>query len=132
MRKIFQTQRLETVEGVAELLNRHGIQTKITDGRSYRGNHRHDFSYVHPERAPMPAVWVIRADDQPHARRLLREAGLMDSERSVSSYLPQTSRDPIIPAGGERPGGKWALRIRIILLAAIAAMAAVMMLGIFG
>jgi hypothetical protein len=132
MRKIFQTQRLETVEGVAQLLNSHGIQTKITNGRSYKGNHRHDFSYVHPERAPMPAVWVIRADDQPHARKLLREAGLMDSERSFSSYLPEPNQDPIIATGGERPGGKWALRIRIILLAAIAAMAAVMMLGMFG
>jgi hypothetical protein len=132
MRKVFQTQRLETVEGVAELLNNHGIQTKITDGRSYKGSHRHDFSYVHPERAPHPAVWVIRADDQPHARKLLREAGLMDSVRSVSSYLPHPNQDPIIAAGEERPGGKWALRIRIILLAGIAAMAAVMMLGIVG
>lgn len=132
MRKIFETQRLETVEGVARLLNEHGIQTKITNGRSYRGGHRHDFSFVHPERAPMPAVWVIRADDQHQARQLLRDAGMMDSVCAVSSYLPAGSREPTGRVMPESAASKWALRIRILLIVAVVVLALQMVFGMIG
>lgn len=36
MRQIFSSQRVETVEGVAELLREHGIDVKVTNGRSYK------------------------------------------------------------------------------------------------
>lgn len=94
MRQVFSSLRLETVEGVAELLNQHGIQTRITNGRSYKGNRRSRVSYIEGKRGsgPMPTVWIVFPDDQPRARELLREAGLMDTTRD--SYLPESIRRP--------------------------------------
>ena len=45
MRQVFTSTRLENVEGVAKLLGEHGIETKITQGRSWKGNSRREFSY---------------------------------------------------------------------------------------
>ena len=89
MRKVFSSQRLENVEGVADLLREAGIEVRITDGRSYRGNRRGAFSY-RDRSAPVPAVWVVRSDQQVQARELLRDAGLIDSTRNEGSYLPST------------------------------------------
>ena len=97
MRKVFSSLRLENVEAVAELLRAEGIEVKISDGRSYRGNRRSTFSYRDSEQSgAQPAVWILNADDQPRGRQLLRDAGLLDSSRagSESSYLPiATLRD---------------------------------------
>ena len=96
MRKVFSSLRLENVEAVAELLRAEGIEVKISDGRSYRGNRRSTFSYRENEQsAAEPAVWILNADDQPRGRQLLRDAGLLDSSRAgESSYLPTaTLRD---------------------------------------
>jgi len=89
MRQVFSSPRLENVERVAALLNEHGIQTRVTNGRSYRGSRRGSFSYREsPEGDVRPAVWVVTSDDQPKAREILREMGLLDSGRSPTSYLP--------------------------------------------
>lgn len=92
MRQIFSSARLETVEGVAELLNQNGIQTRITNGRSYKGNRRGQFSYTEQNRETRsnPTVWVVFPDDQPKARTLLREAGLLETTRT--SYAPGPER----------------------------------------
>lgn len=89
MRQVFTSLRLENVEAVAELLRAEGIEVKITDGRSYRGNRRSNFSYRDTGNAgAQPAVWIVRAEDQPRGRQLLREAGLLESSRAgESSYL---------------------------------------------
>ena len=66
MRQIFSSQRVETVEGVAELLRGHGIEVKVTNGRSYKTRRRGQFSYTDLGNAnAYPAVWIVRADDQP-------------------------------------------------------------------
>lgn len=89
MRQVFTSPRLENVERVAALLNEHGIETRVTNGRSYRGTRRGSFSYREsPEGDVRPAVWVVTSDDQPKAREILREMGLLDSGRSPTSYLP--------------------------------------------
>jgi hypothetical protein len=89
MRQVFSSPRLENVERVAALLNEHGIETRVTNGRSYRGSRRGSFSYREsPEGDVRPAVWVVTSDDQPKAREILREMGLLDSGRSPTSYLP--------------------------------------------
>ena len=44
MRQIFTSQRLETVEGVARLLEDAGIAVYISQARSYRGRRRGQFS----------------------------------------------------------------------------------------
>ena len=90
MRQVFTSARLENVEAVAELLRAAGIEVRISDGRSYRGTRRSNFSYSEREKSgPQPAVWILNADDQPRGRQLLRDAGLLESTRvGESSYLP--------------------------------------------
>ncbi|MFT3896589.1 MAG: hypothetical protein QM719_02680 [Thermomonas sp.] len=114
MRRIFASPRLENVEGVARLLEGHGIEVRITDGRSYRGAIRGNFSYRDDAReGPEPAVWIVNAEDQPRARELMREAGLLDSTRTpLDSYLP---RDDDEAKPRKRSG-----RLKLLLLAAIA------------
>jgi hypothetical protein len=91
MRQVFTSPRLENVEEVAAMLRAEGIEVRITNDRSYRGQRRSHFSYREHEEAPAPkpAVWIVNADQQPRARQLLRDAGLLDSSRDgASSYLP--------------------------------------------
>ena len=93
MRKVFSSIRLENVEAVAELLRAEGIEVKISDGRSYRGSRRSNFSYRDSEQSgAQPAVWILNADDQPRGRQLLRDAGLLESSRvGESTYLPMST-----------------------------------------
>jgi hypothetical protein len=119
MRKVFTSPRLENVEAVATLLRDAGIEVKITEPRSYRGSRRSSFTYRESEEAaPQPAVWIVRADDQPRGRQLLREAGLLDSARGESSYLPlsvlERDKDSAATAKARR-----ALRIKLGLLVLI-------------
>ena len=44
MRQVFTSPRLENVESVAGLLREQGIEVRITNDRSYRGNRRSSFS----------------------------------------------------------------------------------------
>lgn len=115
MRQLFTSPRLETVEGVAALLNERGIETWISEARSYRGGRRREFSYRDSERADRgqadPAVWIVHTDDLTRARSLLREAGLLETTRGSDSYLPQgaeaaatTQRNPYRLAGKLRLG----------------------------
>jgi hypothetical protein len=117
MRQVFTSQRLETVEGVVRLLNEAGIETWTEQGRSYKGNHRGHFSYAEPERYPHPAVWVVNSADQPRARELLREAGLMESTRSESMLR--------LPPSAAAPRRSPATHIRMILLIVLTVMAAI-------
>lgn len=93
MRKVFSSIRLENVEAVAELLRAEGIEVKISNGRSYRGSRRSNFSYRDSEQSGTePAVWILNADDQPRGRQLLRDAGLLESSRvGESTYQPMST-----------------------------------------
>jgi len=119
MRRIFASPRLENVEGVARLLEEQGIEVRITNGRSYRGGIRGNFSYRDDAReGPEPAVWIVNAEDQPRARELMRGAGLLDSTRTPQdSYLPASDDD----TKPRKRSGK----LKLALLAAIAIAVAV-------
>ncbi|PSD23798.1 hypothetical protein C7E12_22175, partial [Stenotrophomonas maltophilia] len=46
----------------AELLRGHGIDVKVTNGRSYKTRRRGQFSYTDLGNAnAYPAVWIVRA-----------------------------------------------------------------------
>ena len=128
MRQVFTSQRLETVEGVARMLQEAGIAVHVSQPRSYRGRRSGQFSYSEPAPAnQQPAVWVRLAEDQPRARELLREAGLMVSTRGHSGLA---HADAGTGSASPEPGrGRWAWRIRIGLMLAIAAVAALLWLG---
>ena len=132
MRQIFTSQRLETVEGVARLLQDAGIDIYISQPRSYRGRRRGQFSYSEPVPAnQQPAVWVRKAEDQPRARELLREAGLLATTRTSYSGLPTPATEALpSPFDAADGGGKrWAWRVRIGLLLVIAAVAMFIWIG---
>ncbi|MFT4249534.1 MAG: hypothetical protein QM581_16100 [Pseudomonas sp.] len=118
MRRIFSSQRVETAEGVAELLRGAGIEVRLSNGRSYQSKRSGQFSYLEQGNAQNhPTVWIVHANDQPRAREILREARLLDSTRHD---LPDAeySFAALSPAG-ERPRANWAWRIRLALLAVI-------------
>jgi hypothetical protein len=120
MRQVFSSPRLENVERVAQLLADAGIETRITHGRSYKGTRRGDFSYRdHTREGPMPAVWIVKSEDQVRGREILREAGLIDTTRAGSdSFLPASvhrrEQEQKADAGARR-----AFRIKLGLLAVI-------------
>ena len=130
MRQVFTSTRLENVEGVAKMLGEHGIETKITQGRSWKGNSRREFSYSakHHDETQQPAVWVLKSEDFKLARELLHEGGLLASTRETS-YLPEKLqfRDTAKPDAGRRVS-----RIRMALLAGVAIAAGWMMFRMFG
>ena len=113
MRKVFSSQRLENVEAVADMLRGEGIAVKIENGRSWKGYRRGNFSYDQRKASSIvPAVWIVRAEDQPRGRQLLRDMGLLESTREeLPSFLP-ASRN-----GGAAATGFWSgKRIRQGLL----------------
>lgn len=128
MRQIFTSQRLETVEGVAKLLEDAGIDVYVSQPRSYRSRRRGQFSYSEPTPAnKQPAVWIRKPADQPRARELLRQAGLMATTRSYSDVPPAVTELPVSRFDGS--GKRWAWRLRIGLLAVIAAVAMFIWMG---
>jgi hypothetical protein len=127
MRQIFTSQRLETVEGVARMLEDAGIDIYVSQPRSYRGRRRGQFSYSEPVPAnQQPAVWVRKAEDQPRARELLRAAGLLATTRPSYSGVPAAAETP---AAADAGSGRWAWRVRIGLLLVIAAVAMFIWMG---
>lgn len=92
MRQVFTSQRIENVEGVARMLEDAGVQVRITNARSFRGAIRGNFSYrEQARRGPQPEVWVLRSEDYPRARQLLREAGLEQRGHAAGGGFAGTS-----------------------------------------
>lgn len=117
MRQVFSSARLENTEAVAQLLRDAGLEVRITDGRSYKGNRRGTSRYSERD-TTRPAVWVVRSEDQARARELLREAGLMDSTRPGDG--PRLSFRSEFGDGSTRtPAQKRAMKIKLALLAGI-------------
>lgn len=126
MRQVFTSLRVETVEGVAKLLEDAGIEVYLANGRSYHSKRGGQFSYAEPMKLKQqPSVWVKRAEDQPRAREILRAAGLLATTRPAQG-------DPLVFAGtdaiDEPKKRPLAWRIRIALLIAIAVAALVTVL----
>jgi hypothetical protein len=131
MRQVFTSTRLENVEGVAKMLGEHGIETKITQGRTWKGNSRREFSYTAKNHDPsqQPALWVIKPDDFKLARELLHDGGLLEATRERdASYLPERLqfREKATADPARRVS-----KIRMALLAGVAIAAGVMLFRMF-
>ena len=121
MRQVYTSLRVETVEGVAKLLKDAGIEVHIANGRSYHSKRGGQFSYAEPmQPKQQPSLWVKRAEDQPRAREILREAGLIASSRQGQppALLFAT---PAAETAGKRPLA-WKIRIALLVAIAVAAM----------
>ena len=133
MRQMYSSPRLSNVEGVAKLFDEHGIENKITQGRSYKGVSRREFSFRETEKSKdeQPAVWVLKPDDYKRARELLIEAGLVEANSTSrgDSYLPDSFQFKE-PSGRPDPS-KRIFRIKLALLGIIGAMAGLMALRMF-
>lgn len=129
MRQVFTSVRLENVERVQAMLGEAGIETKITQGRSWKGTSRREFSYSAKDHDPsqQPALWVLKPDDFKQARQILHDAGLLEATRD-SSYLPPELQFREPKAGD--PMAR-ATKIRLALLAAVAAGAALLLFRMF-
>src|SRR3546814_5235374 len=113
------TRRCSDLERVAKWLEDDGIEGRNTNGRSYKGGIRGNFSY-RGEGNKMPEVWVVRSADQPRARAMLREAGLMDSTRNApDSFLSMGLRGTSAEAGRRDDMQRRAQRMKFGLLAVI-------------
>ncbi|WAT15899.1 pathogenicity-like protein [Xanthomonas fragariae] len=122
MRKIFSSQRIETAEGVANLLREAGIDVRMSNGRSYESKRTGQFSYLEQGNAQAyPTVWIVHADDQPRARDLLRDARLLDTTRRDLPNVEYTFREG--ENGSSASARSWAWRIRLVLLSVIGAVA---------
>lgn len=120
MRQIFTSARLETVEGVARLLEDQQIATRIRNGRSYKGSYSRGFSYRDAPSANQPAVWVVHPDDYARARQLLREAGLIEPGPQHSGNFASSSYTQAT-AQSAPPKANTPARLRAGLLIGIAA-----------
>lgn len=125
MRRVFSSARLENVEAVAKLLEDAGIEARVTNGRSYRSAIRGNFSYREEPGQQLPAVWIVRSEDQPRARQMLRDAGLMDSSKNAAdSYVAMSFRGDLPDRAADPPGKRRAFRIKLGLLVVIVAVVA--------
>lgn len=122
MRQVYTSLRVETVEGVAKLLRDAGIEVHIANGRSYHSKRGGQFSYAEPmQPKQQPSVWVRHAEDQPRAREILRQAGLIASSRQGQ----QPALLFATPATATVAGRPLAWKIRVALLVAVAVAAMV-------
>ncbi|TWT21353.1 DUF2007 domain-containing protein [Luteimonas marina] len=118
MRLVFSSARIENAEAVAKLLADQGIEVRVENGRSFRSSIRGNFSYrEQAEAGERAAVWVIRADDQPRARQLLRDAGLLEaSPAAPTGFLPTTGH----AARAASPVRRARMGLGLIIVAAVA------------
>jgi hypothetical protein len=120
MRQIFSSPRIENVRLLERLLEDHGVETRITGLDEWKRPKSRQFSYADRDRRqPWPVLWVVKAEDYPRARQLLRDEGVViDSTRTTgarSTFLDQAAA-PISPVGRAAQGGKLASRIRLVLV----------------
>ncbi|MCC7096051.1 MAG: hypothetical protein IT472_02565 [Thermomonas sp.] len=119
MRQVFRSQRLENVEVAADLLRKQGIEVKIANGRSWRGYRRGNFSYdLRKARDPetLPTLWIVNADDQPRARQILRELGLLESTRESDANALPNDRFSFTPGSGANSTARKRWRIGLLAM----------------
>lgn len=125
MRPIYTSPRLANIERVVALLAEHGIQTSIGNRRAYQGSDWKRFSYTAKgDRDTWPQVMVMRADDQPLARKLLREAGLEPATRFADDLAAARG------VGDPKSHSRASMRVKLVVLALIAGVSVLIALTI--
>mgnify|MGYP002712965606 CR=1 FL=1 len=117
MRKIYTSPRVENVDRVAQLFAEHDIAARVTNDGGWRGRSHRRFSYFGSDRqqSAWPQVWVLKAEDQPRARALLREIGIQPAVKYGEELEIQSSGNRPIVARRRQV----VTRVRMALLALI-------------
>src|SRR5699024_953750 len=124
---MYTTPRIENADRVVEWFRENGIAARITNDAGWRGRSHRRFSYMdgRKHQGSWPQVWVIRAEDQPKARALLREIGIepavrfnveLEEARFGSTESPRARRGAVVT------------RVRRVLLAVIGILAIMVVL----
>lgn len=131
MRQVFSSARIENAEAVAQLLHKAGIEARVVNGRGWRGAIRGNFTYRGAAGdVRHPSVWVVRSQDHPPARALLREHGLLESARAPDmSYLPPSVHADKIGRSAGTSAQRRVARINLLLVVLIAALAGLSLFG---
>lgn len=117
MRKIYTSPRVENVDRVVQLFAEHGIAARVTNDGGWRGRDHRRFSYFGSGRnqSGWPQVWVLKAEDQPRARQLLRELDIRPAVQFGEELENERSgRAPVVARRRQV-----VTRVRLALLAII-------------
>lgn len=126
MRQIYTSARVENVERVVAMLGEAGIETRVTNHRTWAGHDYKRPSYSdRAGREGWPQIWIVKAEDQPRARALLREAGVEPATRFAGELAHSRS------AGKQDRRGVLAMYLRLALLIAIVALLLLHWFGFF-
>lgn len=125
MRQVFSSPRIENVERIVALLNEAGIETRMTNRRAYAGHDYKGPSYsAKQDQSAWPAVWIVKAEDQPRARALLRDIGIAPATRFADELaqarVPRTAH----------PQMALATKLRVALIGVILLLILLRYLGI--
>jgi hypothetical protein len=117
---------VENVERIVALLGESGIETRVTNHRSWAGRDYRRSSYsARTDSSEWPQVWVVKAEDQPRARALLREAGIAPAVRFADELA--RSREP----RSESRRASLGMYIRLGLLGIIVLLVVLHVLNVF-
>jgi len=126
MRQIYTSPRVENVERVVAMLAEAGIETSVTNRRSWSGHDYKRPSYSTKQNVDAwPQVWIVKAEDQPRARALMREAGIAPAVRHAQE-LALSRR-----AETQDRRSNWRMYLRLGLLATIVLIVLLRSLGVF-
>ncbi|HST27022.1 MAG TPA: hypothetical protein VLK26_01485 [Rudaea sp.] len=126
MRQVFSSPRIENVERLVAVFAEAGIETRVTNRRAYAGHDYKGPSYSAKQNSSgWPTVWIVKAEDQPRARAILRDIGIEPITR-FADELAQARQPQTRPAHFRYAG-----KLRIALLAAIVVLMLLRFLGIY-
>ena len=128
MRQFYTSPRPENIDRVVALLAEHGIETTVTNRSNWNRPSYQRFSYSRQRenRDSWPQVWINRADDYTQARALLREIGIEPLIRHGEELALARNPTP------ELRRRSVAVRIRRVVLLAVAGVFVVLMLRYMG
>jgi hypothetical protein len=127
MRSIYTSPRSENIDRVIAMMSEAGIETTVTNRRSYQGHDYKGPSYTAKiDRSGWPQVWVVHSEDQPRARAILREIGIEPPTRFADELAQSRSSE----RSPEQKRSALAWRLRLLLLTTIALVVLLNFLGV--
>ena len=118
MRQLYASPRVENIERLDAALKELGIQTRVTNRKSFlTGTPHFGYSERNTE-SQWPAVWIVEADDYPKARQLLRDVGLLEAPGDASYFREARSLREARTAEVRAPDHV-AKRVRLVLFVVV-------------